>query len=146
MIQLSIITPERTIFDGAVDQVTLRTTEGEITVLPHHLPLVSVLAPGELRLRHAGQEVPMVIAGGFVEVFSGSRVAILADDALRVEEIDIAAIEAARERAREALLGVRHADDVSFAAAAAALEKELARLRVARKYRGSRLITPPSHE
>lgn len=90
----------------------------------------------------------MAIAGGFVEVLatdgqvSGvrgqvptTRVAVLADDAVRVEEMDVAAIEAAQERARKALEEKRHADDTSFADAAAALQKELARLKVARKYR-----------
>lgn len=148
MLQLSIITPERTVWDGRVDQVTLQTTEGEITVLPHHIPLVSVLTAGELRMKKGGEETPMAIAGGFVEVLpagsqvsgvngqaSATRVAVLADDALRVEEMDIAAIEAAQERARKALEEKRHVDDSSFADAAAALQKELARLRVARKYR-----------
>jgi F-type H+-transporting ATPase subunit epsilon len=128
--------------------VTLQTTEGEITVLPHHIPLVSVLTPGELRIRKGSEETPMAIAGGFVEVLPSAsgqwtvdsgrlatRVAVLADDALRVEEMDVAAIEAAQERARKALEEKRAADDTSFADAAAALQKELARLRVARKYR-----------
>ncbi|MDO8598846.1 MAG: ATP synthase F1 subunit epsilon [bacterium] len=142
MLQLSIITPERTVYDGEVDQVTLPTTEGELTILPHHIPLVSTIAPGELRVRQGGKDVPMVIAGGFLEVLPGNRIAILADDALRVEELDVAAIEAARERARVALIEERHGDDTSFADAAAALQRELARLRVARKYRsGSRIHT-----
>ncbi|MDO8622283.1 MAG: ATP synthase F1 subunit epsilon [bacterium] len=148
MLQLSIITPERTVWDGQIDQVTLTTTEGEITVLPHHIPLVSVLTPGELRMKTGDKEIPMAIAGGFVEVLpadgqvsgvsgqvSTTRVAVLADDALRVEDMDVAAIEAAQERARAALADKRAADDTSFADAAAALQKELARLRIARKYR-----------
>jgi len=151
MIQLSIITPERTVYDAQVDQVTLTTTEGEITVLPHHVPFVSVLTPGELRVVQGGKEIPMAVAGGFVEVLpadsrqpiAGSsknsdiptRVAVLADDALRVEEMDVAAIEAAQERARAALASKRAADDTSFADAAAALQKEFMRLKVARKYR-----------
>lgn len=135
MLQLSIITPERTVYDGQVDQVTLPTTEGEITVLPHHVPFVGVLTSGELRVIQNGKEIPMAVAGGFVEVLPDNRVAVLADDALRVEEMDVAAIEAARERARKALEGKRAADEASFADAAAALQKELARLRVARKYR-----------
>ena len=143
-IQLSVITPERTVFDGVVDQVTLPTTEGEITVLPNHLPLVSVLAPGELRLRVSGQDTPLAVAGGFIEVLPGNRIAVLADDALRVEELDVAAIEAARERARNVLEEKRHTDDASFADAAAALQRELARLKVARKYRhGGRVHSPP---
>lgn len=143
MIQLSVITPERTVYDAQVDQVTLPTTEGEITVLPNHIPMVSVLAPGELRVRVGDEVVPLAVAGGFIEVLPGSRVAVLADDALRVEELDIAAIEAARDRARRALEEKRHVDDTSFADAAAALQRELARLRVARKYRhGSRTHSP----
>ena len=87
----------------------------------------------------------MAIAGGFVEVLPGNRVAVLADDALRVEEMDVVAIEAAQERARAALEDKRHTDDTSFADAAAALQKALARLRVARKYRrGSSLSHPAS--
>ena len=142
MLQLSIIIPERTVYDGQIDQVTLPTTEGEITVLPHHVPLVSVLASGELRMRTGTTDTPIVVAGGFVEVLPNSRVAVLADDALRVEELDIAAIEAARDRARKALEEKRHVDDTSFADAAAALQRELARLRVARKYRHGSRITP----
>ena len=142
MLQVSVITPERTIYDGEVDQITIPTTDGEITVLPHNVPLVSVLASGELRMRTGTTDTPIVVAGGFVEVLPNSRVAVLADDALRVEELDIAAIEAARDRARKALEEKRHVDDTSFADAAAALQRELARLRVARKYRHGSRITP----
>lgn len=136
---LSVITPEKTVYDHDVDQVTLQTTEGEITVLPHHIPYVAELAPGELRIVREGRAEPLACAGGFVEVLPGNRVAILADDVLRVEEMDLASIEAARERARRALEEKRGVDDASFAAAAAALEREMARYRVAAKYRR----TPP---
>lgn len=154
---LSVITPERTIYDGDIDQVTLQTTEGEITVLPHHIPYVAELRAGELRIVRGGKEEPMACAGGFIEVLRGrsiqptadsrqpqahpqddTHVAILADDAMRVEEMDIAAIEQAQERARKALEEKRGVDDTAFAAAAAALERELAKVRVARKYRGRR--------
>ncbi|MDO8425767.1 MAG: ATP synthase F1 subunit epsilon [bacterium] len=139
---LSIITPEKTIYDHDVDQVTLQTVEGEITILPHHIPYVAELKPGELRVVRAGKEEPLVCAGGFVQVLDGDRVAILADDALRVEELDLAAIEAARDRAQQALTEQRHGDDVAHAAAAAILERELARYRVATKYRRPRGGTP----
>lgn len=142
-IQLSVITPERTVYDGQVDQVTLRTAEGEITVLPNHIPYVSTVEPGELRIVQQGKVIPMAVAGGFVEVLPENRIAILADEALRVEDLDLTAIEAARERARKALTETRHADDASFAAAAAALEKELARARIARKYHRGHGIPAP---
>lgn len=134
-IRLSVITPERTVVDMDVDQVTLPTPQGELTVLPNHIPLVTMISAGELRLKRGAEEVPLIIAGGFLEVLPGSRVAVLADEALRVEEMDVAVIEAARERARKALDEKRAEDDTSFADAAAGLQKELARLRVARKYR-----------
>lgn len=142
IMHLSIITPEHTVYDGEIDQVTLQTAGGEITVLPHHVPYVAELRPGELRIVCNGKEEPMACAGGFIEVLPGNRVAILADDVVRVREMDVAAIEAAQERAQMVLEGARDADEASFAAAAATLERELAKVRVARKYRHHSLHAP----
>jgi F-type H+-transporting ATPase subunit epsilon len=118
--------------------------EGEITVLPNHLPLVSILAPGELVVRKNKDEVYMAVAGGFVTVHPKSQVVILADSAERAEELSIEAIEAARERARKFLEEKRGRDDVAFADAAAAMQRELARLKVAKKHktRGARTTAP----
>ncbi len=134
-IHLTITTPERSLIDAQVDQVSIPTTLGEITVLPHHIPLLAEVVPGELRLRTQGRDEFFAVAGGFVEVRAGNEVVLLADAAEREEELDIAKIEEAEARARKVLAEQVVADDQSFAQAAAALERELARLRVARRRR-----------
>jgi F-type H+-transporting ATPase subunit epsilon len=118
--QFEIVTPERTVFASEVRQVSISTQSGEITILPYHIPIVSVLVSGVLHLVTASGD-PQVIAtsGGFVEVH-GQKVTILADTAERAEEID----EANRE------------SEEAFASAAAALERELARLHAVRRWKG----------
>lgn len=134
-LHLTITTPERSLVDTQVDQVSIPTTLGEITVLPHHIPLVAEVVPGELSVRTGKTTEYFAVAGGFVEVRAGNQVVLLADTAEREEELDIAKIEEAEARARKVLSEQVVADDQSFAQAAAALERELARLRVARRRR-----------
>ena len=137
-ISFEITTPERIVYRDEVDQITIPTRDGEITVLPNHIPLVSLLSPGALTVKKNGEEVYMATSGGFVEVLPGNKVIVLADTAERSEELDLAAIEVARERARKILEEKRNIDDVAFVDAAAMLERELARLKVARKHRGGK--------
>jgi len=132
-ISLKIVTPERVVYEDEVDSVTAMTENGEITVLPGHVPLVTNLRAGEMRLKKGNEEILLAASTGFLEVRSGAEVVILADTAERVEELELEKIEAAKERARQILTEKRHADDVSFADAAAAMERELARYKVALK-------------
>lgn len=126
-----ITTPERVVFKEDIDSVTLPTRAGEITVLPNHVPLISVLQPGEIRIQNDGKETVLAISGGFVEVLS-TKVVVLADTAERSEEIDVARAEAAIRKAQE-LRETRAADSREFAALSAQIEKELARVKVGRK-------------
>lgn len=136
-IKFELTTPERRVFSEEIDQVTLPTRDGEITVLPNHTPIVAVLVPGMATIRKDSNEYYLAVSGGFIEIQPQSRVIVLADTAERAEELDIKKIEEARERAKRLLLEKRQVDDLAFADAAAALERELARLKVARKkYRG----------
>lgn len=137
-ISFEITTPERIVYRDEVDQITIPTKEGEITVLPNHIPLVSILTPGALTVKKNGEEIYMATSGGFIEVQNGNKVIILADTAERSEELSIEAIEAAKERARKMLEEKKNVDEVAFADAAAMLERELARLKVARKHRGGK--------
>ncbi|MEK7073164.1 MAG: ATP synthase F1 subunit epsilon [Patescibacteria group bacterium] len=132
-LHFEITSPERLVFKDEIEQVSIPTALGEITVLPGHIPLVAELVPGELRVKRRGEMHFYAVAGGFVEVLSGNRVVILADAAERDDELDIKTIEAAEARARQVLSAQTHRDDEAFASAAAALEHEMARLRVARK-------------
>lgn len=128
-----ITTPERTVLKREVVQVTLPTREGEITVLAHHIPLVSLLVPGELRcITPEGDVVTMAVSGGFIEV-QEKGVAVLADTAERVEEIDADRAAEARERARKAMQEAHGSE--AMAEATAVLEKHMVRLRVAERHR-----------
>jgi len=134
-ISFKIITPERVIFEDQVDQVSLPTPDGEITVLPDHIPLVSVLQPGELRCKKGNTEYSLAVSGGFCEVRPDNSLVVLADTAERAEEIDLARAEEAKARAEKLMTEARHHEDVDYAALAAKLEKEFSRVRVANKYR-----------
>lgn len=129
----TIVTPERIVQEGEADLVSVMTSLGEITILPQHIPLVALMKAGEMRIKNGKEEMLLATSTGLVEVRSGSKVVVLADSAERSEELEIAAIEAAKKRAEEALTEARNRSDVSTADAAAHLERELARYRVAIK-------------
>ena len=132
-IKFKIVTPERTVFEDQIDQVTLPTQDGEITVLPNHIPLISVLTPGELVAKKDGEEIAMAVSGGMVEVRK-NELTILADTAERAEEIDVKRAEEARGRAEKLKDEKIRVDETEYATAAAILEKNLARIKVARKH------------
>lgn len=137
-IHFELITPERVVFRTEVGQVTLPTTLGDITILPNHAPLVATLTPGVARLWHESSVEDVAVSGGFIEITADGHVRVLADTAERGTELDLSVIEAAKQRAEAVMKEVVRSDDVSYAAAAAALERELARYRVAIKHRGTR--------
>jgi len=133
-LHFQIATPEKVVFDAPkASVITLPTKMGEITVLPDHLPLVSSLVAGEVRVTVGGQEVSMAVSGGFIEVRPG-QVTVLADTAERAEEIDVKRAEEARQRAKMSVQA-KHVEAEDYAGLAAKLERELARLKVARKHR-----------
>lgn len=137
-IKFKIITPEKVVYESEISQVTLPTQQGEITILPNHLPLVSVLQPGELIIKKDNQEIAMAVSGGFVQV-KKNEVVVLADTAEQAEEIDEARAEEARQRARKLMAEYKDKEAVEYTALAAKIEKELARLKVARKRKHQRL-------
>jgi len=143
-INFKIVTPERIVYEADIDQVTLPTAMGEITILPNHIPLVSLLSAGELLIKKDKEEIPMAVAGGFVQV-GKNQVVVLADSADRIEEIDIKRAEEAKKRAEE-LLKTKKMDATEYAALAANLERELAKLKVARKHRKTTLGPMPKVE
>lgn len=133
-IKFKIVTPERVVYEEEIDQLTLPTKQGEITILPDHIPLVSSLSAGELRVKKGEEIVPMAISGGFLEVQGRNQVVVLADTAERAVEIDEARAEEARRKAEE-LRREKIGEAEGFAMLSAKIEKELARLRVKRKHR-----------
>ncbi len=149
-IKLKIVTPEKILFEERVSQLSVSTVLGEITILPNHIPLVSQLAPGEIVVQYNNgkktEEDLMAVSGGFIEVLP-DQVVILADTAEHAEEIDEERAEEARQKAEE-LLKIKSSNLESFTILSAQMEKELARLKVARKYkkRGIRTSARPERK
>ena len=133
-VHFKIVTPERIVYEADIDQVTLPTMEGEITILPNHISLIAALKAGEMILKQGSELHPLAVSGGLVEVQQGSQVTVLADTAERVAEIDEKRAAEARERARK-LLTEKQVDAEQYAYLAGKMEKELARLKVVRRHR-----------
>jgi F-type H+-transporting ATPase subunit epsilon len=134
-IKFEIVTPEKTVLKEQVAQVSVPTRQGEITVLPGHIPLVAALQPGVIEIvKTAGERDLMSVSGGFIEVLK-NKVVILADTAERAEEIDIDRAEEARERAAKTVEDMRHFDQEQFANLSAQMAKELARARAHQRWK-----------
>lgn len=132
--KLSLVTPERKTFDGDIDQVTIPTIEGNITVLPNHMSLVTSIKPGELIVKQGSKETNIASGFGFAQI-TGQQVSILTDLAEEAENISEKEAEEARRRAEDTLKEKERLSSEEYAAVAAALEKSLVRLRVKRRHR-----------
>jgi F-type H+-transporting ATPase subunit epsilon len=128
---LEIVTPERLAYSDTVDAVVLPGSEGELGVLPHHAPLVTTLGLGELRIRKGGQEESFAIVGGFLQV-RPDKVVVMAETADMASEIDLEKAHEAQREAQRALESGYH-EGADLAAARAALQQALLRIRVAER-------------
>lgn len=133
MIRFQLITPDRVLYEGDADSVSLPTPQGEITVLPHHIPLISIVSPGSVLVRQGREEHVFAVSRGLVEV-DGASLRVLADTADRADELQEEAIEKAKREA-QALMTEKRDDVEGFAEATALLERELARLHTIRRHR-----------
>lgn len=131
-LKLDVVTAERVVLSEEVDTVIAPGVMGQLGILPHHTPLMTMLEPGELVVRKGDQEYSLAITGGYLEV-RPDRVIVLADAAERAEEINLERAEAAKQRAEEKLH--QHDTGVDTARAEAALHRSLIRLKVAQKRR-----------
>ena len=129
-LKLEIVTPEKTAYSEDVEMVTLPGSEGELGVYPNHVPLLTTLNPGELRVLKGGKETFLAIGEGFVEI-TASTVSVLTDMALEPAVIDESAAEAAVARAKAAMKDDLVGEEV--AAVQASLHKALAQLHVKRR-------------
>jgi F-type H+-transporting ATPase subunit epsilon len=131
-LRLEIVTPEAKAYSEDVDYVLLPGSEGELGIFPNHVPVLTTLQPGELRVLKGGKETSLAIGEGFVEI-KGDAVSVITDMALEYAQIDEAAAEKAVERAKAAMK-----EDISkeeVAAVTASLQKALAQLHVKRRPR-----------
>ena len=131
---VEIVTGEKVVYSETdVDMVVAPGAEGRLGIMPRHAPLFSLLAGGELRIKHGGSEETLAVFGGFLEV-SNNRVLILADTAERIEEVDVERAEAARQRAEDAIRQARSGGGLNMAQAEAELRRARVRLAVANKH------------
>jgi F-type H+-transporting ATPase subunit epsilon len=134
-LHLKIATPDRIVYDDVIDRVTIPTQSGEITVLPFHIPMISVVKPGELRIVKDSVVLPHYVAGGTLEIRPDNTIVLLADVAEHVDHIDNQAAEQAYQRAKEAMERKDNVADVDFAKFQAIMERELSRMNVAKKWK-----------
>jgi len=135
--KLEIVTPEKMVFSGEVSAVLAWGVEGQLGILPHHAPLMTMLQPGDLVIKKGSEEDYLTISGGFLEV-RPDKVIVLADACERAEEIDETRAEEAKKRAQEALKEAKA--PVDLAAAEASLRRSLARLKAVQKIRRKREV------
>jgi F-type H+-transporting ATPase subunit epsilon len=136
--KIDIVTAERIVYSAEANEVIAPGVEGQLGILPNHAPLMTILQAGELVVRKGAREEIMAISGGFLEV-RPDRVIVLADQAERAEEIDIARAAEARKRAEERLKE-KQAGGTDEARAEAALRRALVRLSVAEKIKTRRKV------
>jgi F-type H+-transporting ATPase subunit epsilon len=143
-LQLKIVTPEKLILEELVDSVTIPTTEGEITILPDHIPLVATLASGDIVAISNGEHIPMAVVGGFIETKKSARageenditeVTVLADFAEHVSLITEEEIEKAKAKAEELRKKAENNEIVDFEHFESELERSLNRIKIADKWR-----------
>ena len=130
-LKLDIVTQEKKLLSEEVSSLTAQTVEGEITILPSHVPLLTRLTEGVMRFMTGSGEQVVAIFGGFLEVDSHGNISVLADSAVRAEDIDEAKVKEAEAEAKAVLADKSRA--LEFAEAEAALRKAYASIKALNK-------------
>jgi F-type H+-transporting ATPase subunit epsilon len=138
-----ILTAEKTIYQDQVSKVVVPTEAGEIGILPDHAPIVSIISAGEIKISKDHEKIiPLSVDTGILEVRPSSKeknekteVIVLASRSELANEIDIQRAEEAYKRAQKAMEEAENLSDVDFARFQAMIDKELNRIKIARKYR-----------
>lgn len=133
---LKIVTPEKEIFNDQVEEVTARTSEGEVGILPNHASLLTQVVPGELSIKTGKENIMMAIGSGLLQMANNTLV-IATDMAMKESEIDEKLAEEAKKRAEEAIEQTQTGEE--YALALANLEKALAQLKVKRHHTKARV-------
>ena len=131
---LEIVTPEARVYSDTIETVVIPTVDGEIGVLPGHIPLLTQVADGELRVTKNGRTETLVIGDGFAEIV-GDKVSILAENAIEEAKIDENAVEVAMQRAQEALKGAKDLDPAEVERLEGVVRFAVAQLGVRRRRR-----------
>ena len=130
MLHIKLITPEKILIDDDVDEVVIPTTTGELAILPHHIPLVTQVAPGIVVIKTHGREEPLAVDGGFITV-TESSVTILADYATHARDVSAIQAELAKKDAEKAMKDKKN--DVDFAMAEAEFRRAILELKLSKR-------------
>lgn len=136
-LKLTIVSQEKQLVDTQADSVTAPTAEGEVTVLPQHIPLFASLQPGELQYRTGAEEHSLVVSKGFLDVGPDSTVTVIVDSAVAARDISEQKAQEAIAQARAVLLQSRNRQELLMAEAS--LKQALLELRVAQRTKKARL-------
>ncbi|MFA6548054.1 MAG: ATP synthase F1 subunit epsilon [Candidatus Magasanikbacteria bacterium] len=135
-INFKVVTPEKVIYENAeLDQITVPTTTGEITILPNHIPLVTLINAGELLFKDKTGDHHFAVAGGFLEVKENNEVVLLADNAESATDIDLLRAEQAIAKAQQQMSELKNKEDVDYTRLQAVIDRETNRMRVGKKYK-----------
>ena len=110
---LEIVTPEAKVYSDTIDSVVIPTVEGEIGVLPGHIPLLTQVSDGELRVSKGSETLFLAVSGGFAQI-EGDKVRVLAENAITEEKIDENAVEIAMKRAEQEIKEAKNMDPQQY--------------------------------
>ncbi len=127
---LNVVSPEGTIYQDTVDEISLPTPKGEITILPHHVSLFTKMSDGIVNIKKGAKESIIATVGGFVEVSDGN-VTILSDHLVKAENIQAAKAQEARKRAEDTMK--KKENEIDFIMAEKELQRAIMELQVADK-------------
>lgn len=129
-LHIQVITPEKILIDQEADEVAIPTTTGELAILPHHIPLVTQVAPGIMTIKLNGKEETLAVDGGFIQV-TDKTISILADFATHARDVSAAKAEEAKKAAEKAMKEKK--SDVDFAAAEAEFRRAILELKLSQR-------------
>ena len=129
---IEVITPEKIVYKDDIDELVVPTVNGQITILPNHVGLLTKVTPGELIIKKSTSQELLAITGGFLEV-AKNHICILADYAIRAKDVEVAKAQEAQKRAENLIK--EKANEKDFKIAQTELVKAILQLKVAEKYR-----------
>lgn len=132
---LEIITPTKIVLNEEIDEITINTSDGEISILPGHINLFTKLVPGEATVKIGNKTESLAITGGFLEL-TNNHLSILADYAVRASDIEVAKVEEAKQRAEKAMKDKDREQE--FEVLQDDIRKAVLQLKVARKHHARR--------
>jgi F-type H+-transporting ATPase subunit epsilon len=133
-LKLAVISPQKKVLEIECESVTIPTVDGQITVLPKHMAIFSLLTAGEVKVKTKNEEIELAVGGGFVNVGNDS-VTLMVEFGVKSDEIDEQKVNEAKKRAEEILKS--KADEKGSAMAQAALARSLLELKVVKHRRKS---------